>query len=187
VLHAEALRGEPGYDEQGYFTDDKKDGLWVRFSLQGDKIAEENYRWGAKDGKARYYTRTGGLMREESWRAVDPTKTMDTVEVFDINDPTKVIDRVVVKLEGQTMKHGVWNYYETEWGGIIKTERYFLDRLQTGLEADSDLQPIGITDTKAKSDTVTKKTVQKPQAVLDYEKKNAGKKKIKVRDGRTGY
>jgi hypothetical protein len=26
----------------------------------------------------------------------------------------------------------------------------------------------------------------KPQVVLDYEKKN-GKKKIKVRDGRTGY
>jgi hypothetical protein len=93
-----------------------------------------------------------------------------------------------VKLEGQTMKHGVWNYYETQWGGVVKTERYFLDRLQTGLEADADLQPIGITDTKAKSDTVTtKKTVQKPQAVLDYEKKNSGKKKVKVRDGRTGY
>jgi hypothetical protein len=188
VLHVDALRGEPGYDEQGYFTDDKKDRLWLRFSLDGDKIAEENFRWGAKDGKAKYYTRTGGLFREESWRAVDPTKTMDTVEVFDVNDPTKVIDRVVVKLEGQTMKHGVWNYYETQWGGVVKTERYFLDRLQTGLEADADLQPIGITDTKAKSDTVTtKKTVQKPQAVLDYEKKNSGKKKVKVRDGRTGY
>src|SRR5258705_502121 len=40
---------------------------------------------------------------------------------------------------------------------------------------------------KAKTDTTGKKTVAKPQAVLDYEKKNAGKKKIKVRDGRTGY
>jgi hypothetical protein len=38
----------------------------------------------------------------------------------------------------------------------------------------------------AKSDTVTKKNLTKPQAILDYEKKNAGKKKIKVRDGKTG-
>jgi len=187
VLHAEALRGEPGYDEQGYFLDDKKDGLWIRFSLDGDKIAEENFRWGAKDGKMRYYTRTGGLMREESWRAVDPNKTMDTVEVYDINDPTKVIDRVVVKLEGQTMKHGTWNYYDTQWGSVIKSERYFLDRLQEGMEGDEDLQPIGITDTKSKSDTTTKKTAQKPQVVLDYEKKNSGKKKVKTRDGQTGY
>src|SRR5687768_7381259 len=81
VLHVEALRGEPGFDEQGYFLEDKKDGLWVRFSLQGDKIAEENFRWGALDGIAKYYTRTGGLMREERWRAVDPNKTMDTVDV----------------------------------------------------------------------------------------------------------
>src|SRR5690349_20119442 len=61
VLHVDALRGEPGYDEQGYFLDDKKDGLWVRFSEDGDKIAEENYRWGSLDGKAKYYTRNGGL------------------------------------------------------------------------------------------------------------------------------
>jgi len=188
VLHVEALRGEPGYDEQGYFVDDKKDGLWVRFSLQGDKLAEENFRWGALDGIAKYYTRTGGLMREERWRAVDPNKTVDTVDVFDINDPTKVIDRVVVKLEGQTMKHGTWNYYDPMWGGVIKSERYFLNRLQTGLEGDEDLQPIGIAETKAKSDTVTtKKVIQKPQAVLDYEKKNSGKKKVKTRDGQTGY
>ena len=63
VIHLDEVRGEPGYDEQGYFLNDKKDGLWVRFSLMGDKIAEENYRWGVLDGKAKYYTRNGGLLR----------------------------------------------------------------------------------------------------------------------------
>src|SRR5688572_30482493 len=58
VIHIEALRGEPGYDEQGYFVNDKKDGLWIRFSPMGDKIAEENYRWGSLDGKCRYYNLT---------------------------------------------------------------------------------------------------------------------------------
>ena len=74
VVHVDAVRGEQGYDEQGYYKDDKKEGLWVRFSLMGDKIAEENFRWGVQDGKSRYYTRTGGLQREETWRAVDPKK-----------------------------------------------------------------------------------------------------------------
>src|SRR5260221_243826 len=32
-----------------------------------------------------------------------------------------------------------------------------------------------------------KKKVTKPQAVLDYEKKNADKKKVRTRDGQTGY
>ena len=43
VIHVDQLRGEPGYDEQGYFEDDVKDGRWVKFALSGDKIAEENY------------------------------------------------------------------------------------------------------------------------------------------------
>jgi hypothetical protein len=32
-----------------------------------------------------------------------------------------------------------------------------------------------------------KKKIPKPAEVLQYEKKNAGKKKVKVRDGATGY
>jgi hypothetical protein len=186
VLHVEALRGEPGYDEQGYFIDDKKDGLWVRFSTDGDKIAEESYRWGSLDGKAKYYTRNGGLLRVESWRAVDPEKTMDTVAVYDTKDPNKIVDMVVVKLTGQTNKHGTWIYYEPQWGDVVKTEKYFLDKLQTDeiLEGDDELRPIDPSTGKAKSDTLVKKA--KPQVVLDYEKKNAGKKKVKTRDGQTG-
>ncbi len=55
-----------------------------------------------------------------------------------------------------------------------------------------ELMPIDVSDTgknaTGKSDTTAtaKKNLPKPQAILDYEKKNAGKKKIKVRDGKTG-
>jgi hypothetical protein len=174
VVHQDELRGEQGYDEQGYFIDDKKDGVWVRFSVTGDKIAAENYRWGVLDGKAMYWTRTGGLLREEHWRAVDPTKTMDTVAVYDVIDQDKVVDHVVVKLENQTYKHGTWKYYDPEWGTVVKTEEYFLDKLKTN-EGDENLKPID-----------PKKTVAKPKEVLDFEKKNSGKKKIKTRDGSTG-
>lgn len=190
VVHVEALRGEPGYDEQGYFVDDKKDGKWVRFSLMGDKLAEEYYRWGSLNGKSRYYTRTGGLLREESWRAIEPGRKFDTVDVIDVNDPTKVLDRVIVKVEGQTIKHGTWTYYDPEWGSILKTEEYWADSLKTGnklaVTGDDDLKPIDFSGTNPQLDSVSKKTVTKPQAVLDFEKKNSKKKKIKVRDGSTG-
>ena len=188
VIHADELRGEPGFDEQGYFVNGKKEGMWQRFSLVGDKIAEENYRWGNKDGKCKYFTMTGGLLREESWKAVNPDNPYDTVDVYDLHDPTKVVDRVVVKLDGFTVKHGTWNYYDPQEGVITKTERYWLDKpanaAGTGAATDDDLKLIGINN---KSDTSTKKTVSKPKEVLDYEKKNSGKKSIKVRDGRTGY
>jgi hypothetical protein len=191
VIHVEALRGEPGFDEQGYFVNDKKDGLWLRFSPMGDRIAEENYRWGSLDGKCRYYNLTGALMREESWRAIDPSKDMDTVAVYSINDPTKIIDHVIVKLEGQTNKHGLWTYYDAEWGTIVKTERYWLNKLKTDNEENGDaggddIRPLGVSSGRTKSDTAGKKMV-KPQAILDYEKKNSGKKKVKTRDGSTGY
>ena len=191
VIHLEELRGEPGYDEQGYFIDGKKEGTWQRFSLMGDKIGEENYRWGNKNGKCSYYTMTGGLMREENWKAVNPDNPYDTVDVYDLHAPTKVVDRVVVKLEGFSLKHGTWNYYDPAEGVIVKTERYWLDKpanaAGNGATEDNDeFKLIGIND-KNKSDTSTKKTAAKPKEVLDYEKKNSGKKTIKVRTGKTGY
>jgi len=191
VIHVDDLRGEQGYDEQGYFADDKRDGKWVKFSLMGDKLSEENYRWGSLDGKSRYYTKRGGLMREETWRAIEPGRSFDTVDVLDPLDPTKVVDQVIVKVEGQTMKHGTWTYYDPEWGTIIKTEDYWIDKLKTGdgiaTGNDDDLKPIDFTGSKALSDSTRKKTLVKPQAVLDFEKKNAGKKKVRVRDGSTGH
>jgi hypothetical protein len=190
VTHTDDLRGERGYDEQGYFANDQKDGLWKRFSLQGIKIAEETYRWGKLNGKAKYYTYNGGLLREESWRAVDPANAYDTVPLYDVNDPTKVKDWVVIKNDGVAYKHGEWNYYDPNEGVIVKTETYHLNKLvnNNGVVVDDDLKPIGISDnSRNASDTVGKKTATKPQAVVDYEKKNSGKKKVKTRDGRTGY
>lgn len=193
VLHFDEMRGERGYEEEGYYVDNIKEGTWRRYSLMGDKIAEENYRWGNKDGKCTYYTNTGGLLREESWKAVNPDNPYDTVDVYSMKDPTKVDRRVVVKLDGYTLKHGTWTYYDPMEGTIVKTEKYWLDKLNgnpnasTGGGTDDDLQPIDLSTGKSKTDSTGKKTIAKPQAILDYEKKNAGKKKIKVRDGQTGY
>jgi hypothetical protein len=55
VVHIDDLRGERGYEEEGIFWNDKKEGTWRRFSLEGDLIAIENYRYGYKDGKNTYF------------------------------------------------------------------------------------------------------------------------------------
>ncbi|HEY2720832.1 MAG TPA: hypothetical protein VGI82_03855 [Chitinophagaceae bacterium] len=189
VVHIDENHGEAGYEEEGYFVSDRKEGTWRRFSLQGDIIAVENYRWGNKDGKCQYFSNMGDLVREESWKAVNPDNPYDTIDVYDLKDPTKVTGTQVIKLEGYSLKHGTWRYFDPNSGTVVKTEKWFLDKPATGdSKNDDDLKPIDITDnSKSRSDTAAKKSTTKPQAVLNYEKKNSGKKKVKVRTGQTDY
>ena len=82
--------GEPGYEKQGYYKDDKKVGARMRFNLMGDVIAQENYKWGNKDGICRYYNLMG-IIREESWRAIDPVNPYDTVRIYHLDNPDKIL------------------------------------------------------------------------------------------------
>lgn len=188
VIKVESLRGEPGFEEEGFFKNGNKEGIWRRYSLQGDLIAMENFRWGFRHGQNVYFNNMGNVVREEYWRAVDPQNPYDTVPVYDVDDPSKVVGTTVVKLEGQSLKHGTWTFYDPYTGTITKTEKWFLDKPAnkdgTAAAGDEDLLPLDVSN--GKSDTTGKKTAAKPKEVLEFEKKNSGKKKIKVRDGRTG-
>jgi hypothetical protein len=187
AVQVPGLRGEPGYEEDGYFVNDKKEGRWVRYSLQGDKLAVENFRWGQKDGRCEYYNNVEDLVRVESWRAIDPKNPYDTVAVTDPKDPTKILRFEVVKVESPSVKHGTWRYYDPQTGRVEKTEQWVLDRLKT--KDDEETTDVASTDAgtpAAEKKAGEKKQLPKPAAVLEYEKKNAGKKKIKVRDGNTG-
>jgi len=188
VIEKPHLRGEKGYEEQGVFINDKKEGQWQQFTLDGDLLAIENYRWGNKNGRCMYYNSFGQPVREESWKAVNPDNPYDTVDIYGINDPTKVVRRQVMKLEGFTLRHGTWKFFDQDLGTVVKTEQYRLDKLVVAGQVEDELAPIDIsTGNKAKSDTTGKKSIAKPKEVMDYEKKNAGKKKVKTRTGQTGY
>src|SRR5215217_170339 len=121
-IHVAALRGEEGYEEEGYFKDDKREGVWRRFSLEGDLIAFENYAYGMKSGKCVYFTNAGEPLREESWRAIDPKSPYDTIDVRDVNDPSKIVRKEIVKVEPISYKNGTWRYYNTLTGAIETTE-----------------------------------------------------------------
>lgn len=190
IVRVEALRGERGYEEEGFFENDLKEGVWKRFSLEGDCIAIENYSYGMKNGKCIYFTNAGEPLREESWRAIDPKSPYDTVDVRDVDDPTLIVRKEIVKVDPKSYKHGTWTFYNTYTGTVESTEQWVMNRPKEEVDAEAtaaedDLAPIDPTrKTTVKKDD--KKPAPKPQAILDYEKKNSGKKKIKVRDGSTG-
>lgn len=182
IVKTGPLRGEPGYEEEGIFLNDKKEGSWHRFNEMGDLIAVENYRWGNKNGICRYFV-IAGLEREESWRAISPEKAYDTIDVQDLRDPNKY-EKVVVKNDGLSKKHGTWKYYFPPTGKLVNTEKYFMDQLQ---EPGMDDPATGLTKLGTDSTQAKPKTPEqtKTKVILEYEKKTSGKKKA-VRDGRTG-
>ena len=193
VVHVDPLRGEDGYDEQGIFIDDKREGMWKRFSPEGDLLAIENYYQGMKSGKCKYFLYTGELVREESWRAIDPKNPYDTVNVLDVNDASKILRKEIVKIEPKSYKNGTWTYYNTTTGAIESTQEWVMNKQKEDVAAASDgndLAPIDVSKNGNKS-TATKVSQDdekkaKPKEVLEFEKKNSGRKKIKVRDGSTG-
>jgi hypothetical protein len=189
VVHVDDLRGERGYEEEGVFIDDKKEGVWRRFSLDGDLIAIESYRYGMKDGKCVYYNNMGDLLREEQWRAIDPGNPYDTVNIYDVNDMSKIVGKQVVKLEPNSYKNGTWTYYNPSSGTIAKTEDWIMDKPVVKASpngTEDDLAPINVGNGTSTTKAGEKKPVSKPREVLEFEKKNAGKKKVRVRDGATG-
>jgi hypothetical protein len=178
VIRIESVRGEPGYEEEGAFKNNKKEGPWRKYSLQGDLFAIENYRWGFKDGSSKYFDLGGNLVKEEGWMALDPEKEYDTIDVENVDVPN-TFTRVVIKNEGASLKHGNWKYYDAT-GFITKTEFWHIGKRDDASSSDNT------TDKKKKDkkeDDGTVKKKVKPKEVLDFEKKNSGKKKIKVRDG----
>jgi len=172
-IHVNALRVTPAYDEEGTFVNNLKEGIWRKYDIYGLLTAKENYKWGKQNGLQQYLDQ-GQLEHEENWRAVDPNKKFDTIEVKDPYDQFKV-EQKIVKVESYAVPFGTWRYYEPETGRIRKTDNY---------DAFGNLfipqQPI-LESTK---DSIPKKML-KPKAVLDFEKTNKGKKTIKMRDG--GY
>lgn len=172
VLHVDPLRGEPGYEEEGYFVDGKKEGNWRKYSLVGDFIALENYRGGDKDGKSQYFNKIGDLIREENWHAYNPEEPYDTIAIYGEHD--EILSYKIVRAQPYSVKDGDWIWYDSQTGRISKIETYDRGHLLKN---------------KSSADIAIEKPMEKikPKEVVEYEKENSKKKKVKVREGRTSY
>ena len=169
VVRVESLRGEPGFEEEGVFVNNRKEGEWRVFNLMGDLIGIEHYRWGNKDGVAQYFDINGALRLEQGWKALNPDKAYDTIMVEDV-DKLDSYYEVIVKNEGASLKHGAWKYYDPASGTVIRTENYTLGKLEG--------------NTAAVAEPTEKKAVPKPKEVVEFEKIKKGKKK-RYQDGST--
>ncbi|HRI24199.1 MAG TPA: hypothetical protein PLZ45_05960 [Ferruginibacter sp.] len=175
VIHVDEVRGEPGYEEEGLFKNDKKEGVWRIYNLNSDLIAVENYKLGGKHGIQQYYTYLGELYREESWLGYDPDSPYDTVAIYGEGN-NEIIDYKIVKAVQYSVKHGEWKYYDPKAGGrLIKSETYVRGHLET---------PGGMAGLVPQKTVDKNKKAEKTPEMLEWEKKNKGKKNA-LRDGRT--
>jgi antitoxin component YwqK of YwqJK toxin-antitoxin module len=174
VIRVEEVRGEPGYEEEGIFKDNNKEGVWRMYNLSGDLIGVENFKLGGKDGIQQYYTYLGDLYREESWRGYNPDAPYDTVAIYGAGS-NEIIDYKIVKSEQYSVKHGEWKYFDPGTGRLVRSEKYDRGFLQ---------KPGGQTTAPVATADKAKKPDKTPE-MLEWEKKNKGKKKV-MRDGRTG-
>jgi hypothetical protein len=54
---------------------------------------------------------------------------MTLLRVYGLNDPSKVVRKKCVKLDGHTLRHGTWKFFDPDLGTCFKTEQYRLDKL----------------------------------------------------------
>jgi hypothetical protein len=174
VLTVGEVRGEPGYEEEGYFKDDKRTGIWRRYSITGDIIAVENYRFGGKDGLQQYFSFLGNIEREEEWRGYNPDAPYDTIAVYGQGN-NEIVDYKIVKAEQYSVPHGEWKFYNPS-GHIIKIERYDRGYPEKNRAAET---PVASAPARPKEKVKTKE-------ILEYEKKYSKKKRAQMeRDGKT--
>jgi hypothetical protein len=171
VMHHDELRGEPGYEEEGVFKNGEKDGYWRKYTLDGDLLAVENYKMGGKDGLQQYYSFVGELVREESWRGFNPDAPYDTIPIYGTGS-NEILEYKIVKAIPYAVKHGQWRYYED--GMVVRTEEYDRNNLVAPKAA-----------TIAAVEREKPKKVEKTAEMVEWERKNKGKKNA-IRDGATG-
>ncbi len=171
VIRVDELRGEPGFEEEGVFKNNQKDGYWRKYNLEGDLIAVEYYKLGGKDGIQQYYSFLGELQREESWRGYNPDSPYDTIAVYG-SGSNEIIDFKVVKAEPYSVKQGTWKFYDQ--GQVVKTEEWERNNLVVPKSQVASSAP------------AKPKKVEKTAEMIKWEQENKGKKKV-LRDGQTGY
>ncbi len=195
VERVEDNMGEPGVQYEGSYTNSEKHGKWKIYSLMGDPMGEENYNDGDKEGKQQYFDIHGNLIREENYKIND--NKFDTVLVPDWNkDPTgNTNKRVVVKVDGRSMKHGVFSYFDDK-GRPVRLERYIASKQEELTTIIYD--PVNnktMSKETLKYDIITGKVIAKagfdkgktdakPKQVAEFEKMKKGKKK-RYQDGST--
>ena len=173
------LRGEPGYEEEGYYKNDKKNGPWRKYNSTGDILAVENYRAGGKEGVQEYFTFLGDIEKHEEWKGYNPDTPYDTIPVYGQGN-NEISSYKIVKAEPYSVPNGEWKYYAAG-GKLTKTEKYDRGHLLKNKEEKPEVVTAVVIDEEKPKEKI------KTKEILEYEKKYSKKKRKQLeRDGKTG-
>lgn len=175
VIAVPELRGEPGYEEEGIFKKGVKEGIWRKYTSQGDLLAVENYFNGGKSGLQQYFNFIGGLEREESWKGYNPDAPYDTIPVYGTGS-NEIIEFKIVKAMQYSVKDGEWKYYDPNTGELLRKETWSINVIVKNPKSSSAAVVVAEPE---------KKEIEKTAQMLEWEKKNKGKKGA-IRNGQTG-
>ncbi|MGN6508485.1 MAG: toxin-antitoxin system YwqK family antitoxin [Chitinophaga sp.] len=114
------LRGEPGYTWEGIYNHGRKEGVWKKYSVDGDVMAEETFKFGVLDGLCKYYYPNGRISAVGNMLSVDIDGQKDTVVVVDPVSGQESLTEVTRK--GYSVKHGEWKVYDED--GAMMRETY---------------------------------------------------------------
>jgi hypothetical protein len=168
------VRGEPGYEEEGYYKNNEKTGPWRKYNTTGDIIAVENYKHGGKDGVQEYFNFLGNLQRHEEWKGYNPDSPYDTIPVYGQGN-NEIINYKIVKANQYSVEHGEWKYFEG--GRLTKVENYDRGQLLKDVAKQAPVATAAADKPKEKVKT---------KEIMEYEKKYSKKKRAQMeRDGKT--
>lgn len=108
------LRGEPGYSWEGVYKNNRKEGVWKKYTTSGSIIAEEMYKNNVLNGPAKYYFNDGKLMSRGNFVATDIDGQKDTIRVLD--PATNEEREVEIVRQGNPVMHGEWRVFDEETG-----------------------------------------------------------------------
>lgn len=118
--------GEPSYTEFGKYDHGNRTGVWYKLDSEGDVMSVETFRNNVLDGEAKYFY-NGRLTSTGSYRGLNPNRETDTIVV---EDPVTGMQSLkAVKNDRYTVKHGTWQFYDSETGRLVREEEYQVDSM----------------------------------------------------------
>ncbi|MGX5816788.1 toxin-antitoxin system YwqK family antitoxin [Chitinophaga lutea] len=119
VEQVESIRGEPGYSWEGVYKNDRKEGVWKKYTINGDLMAEETFLQGALQGLCKYYYPNGKISATGQMIAIDLEGQKDTVVTIDPVSGEESLMEVVRK--GNSVRQGEWRLYDEDGNMVRET------------------------------------------------------------------
>lgn len=126
VISQAARMGEGASMEFGRYEHGEKYGPWYKLDDEGELVSMETYRGNVLDGEAKYFEK-GRMIATGTYRGLNPEREFDTIVVA---DPITGLESLrAIHNDRNTVRHGIWRFYNSDNGRLDREEEYQVDSL----------------------------------------------------------